>query len=516
MLRSHGGYAPAVVSTLVASVLVTIILMVASPSSVAATSDEDCWECMSGVGPHEWFEDEWHTDSENDGLYEVSPPDGQHVSDGEDLCLDSHRFMCAEHEEEEVETIVQALDRGDLDAARNAYLRVGDVVTLNGLGVTLIGSLLVCLCLVSTGLAQEEMVVRGEPTCSACVIEFTDVAVVRSPIDIGLTPMLMMALTSGGKAWVTPFTVPHIILRLAPDGTEEMRIGARGQGPQEFNRILWVETGPGDVLYVFGDGKLNRYAPDGKFLGTHRFPRQPLAVDTFEDGSMILNATVYTRDRAGYIFHWIGPDGEIRRSFGPETRGYEFAPIETRRRVTTAGTTTFWAAPRNRYELTLWDTIDGRRRRVLVRDVNWFEPWAGDYEPPFEAPSFPQVMDIAVDEADRLWVLLKLPAQDFAPLSRPEGGLLDPVPTDNPAFDMVIEVLDVDEGKPIARRRLPNTVMKGLFYRGLRVAFPEVSESGQDQVYRIAELSLREGSVGSTVEEETAAGVNFAGHLRNP
>lgn len=131
MLRSHGSYAPAVVSTLVASVLVTIILMIASPSSVAATSDEDCWECMSGVGEHEWFEGDWHTDSENNGLFEVSPPDGQHASDGEDLCTDSHVFMCPEYEEEDAETIVQALDRGDLDAARNAYLRVVGVVTLN-------------------------------------------------------------------------------------------------------------------------------------------------------------------------------------------------------------------------------------------------------------------------------------------------------------------------------------------------------------------------------------------------
>ena len=212
-------------------------------------------------------------------------------------------------------------------------------------GVTL-ASLLVAFCFLAHGApAQDEIRIVGESTCATCTIRTTEVTVVTSPPDIGLTPLDKLAMADDGTVWLVPFALYHRVFRYLPDGTQDLRIVEQGQGPREFMRIERIETGPEDNLYVFGNGKLNRYTTSGEYIDTRRFPPQILDLGFFPDGSSIINATLYSRDRAGYVFHSFAPDGEIVRSFGPETLGYEFAPTETRRLLAVTDAGAFWAAP---------------------------------------------------------------------------------------------------------------------------------------------------------------------------
>lgn len=368
--------------------------------------------------------------------------------------------------------------------------------------------------------AQEVTTIRGEPVCGSCVVEATEVTVVSSPPDVGLTPLDSIALAADGTVWVAPYALQHAVLRYQPDGIQDLRIAERGQGPREFERIQRVATGPGGVLHVFGDQKHNRYSPSGEFLGTRRIPglfRQVLDLAILPDGTLVLNENPL----GGHVFHVVDPatdavnppgglvgsdpspmvragdavDGgsQIARSFGPRTDGYEFASDETRRRLAARDKSTFWAAPVNRYELELWDTTGSLHRRI-VREAEWFEPWAGDWEPPFEEPAPPRLAAIMLDEAGRLWVLLYLPARNFSPTPRPAAqDFLAPSDASHPAYDTLVEILDLEAGQIVARAFFRNKRIEG-FLRGRHVVFRDVSDSGLDQVFRIHALTLAAGA----------------------
>lgn len=342
--------------------------------------------------------------------------------------------------------------------------------------------------------AQDVRRITAEQACRSCSIEIEDVTLVTSPNDLGLTPRDRITVASDGTTWVVPFAMRHAILRYQPDGTQDLRIVGRGQGPREFLFIERIQTASRDgTLYVFGDAKLNRYTPAGEFIDTVPFPRQLLDVLIRPDGSLLLNATVRTQESVGCIFHLVGSDGRLHRSFGPETAGFEFDPTGTRRVLALAGGDAFWAGARNRYELDLWET-DGVHRGTLVREVDWFEPWTGTYEPPYEQPPPPRVWDITTEERTGLvWVLLLFPAENFSPLPTlgSQTDLLAPSSSDSPALDTLIEVLDPESGQLVARRTFSNTTMRG-FSPGLHVTFEEVDEDG-DQAFRVARLSLRRG-----------------------
>jgi len=359
----------------------------------------------------------------------------------------------------------------------------------------ILGSLLAFCSLAVFGVraAQEDTIrISGVPTCDSCAIEIEEVTKVVSLPDVGLTRRDKIALDDDGIVWLVPFAIPHLILRYLPDGSQDLRISERGQGPREFLRIERIETGPENIVYVFGDGKLNRYTSSGEFLDTRLFPRQLLHLGFFPDGSMIVNASLNTQDRAGHIFHSFDPEGEIHRSFGPiSPLGFERAPMDTRRRLAVSGADAFWAAPSNRYEVDLWDAAGARRRRV-IREVDWFEPWTGKYEPPYVRPPVPRLWGVAEDGMGYLWVLLILPAEEFSPLPRPAStaAYLDPQGAYSPAFDIVVEVLDVGAGQVVAHRRFPNTMVRGGFLRDLHVVFTDVDEEREDQIFRITRLTL--------------------------
>lgn len=357
-------------------------------------------------------------------------------------------------------------------------------------GVTFVLLLIFSYLLARAGLAQDESRIIGGPSCATCTIEAEEITVVTSPHDVGLTPWDKLALADDGTVWLAPFALPYAVFRYQANGIQDLRIANQGQGPREFLRIERIETGPNDNLYVFGNFKLNRYTPAGEFIDTRRFPPQILDLGFLPDGSLIVNVTLHTRDRAGYVFHSFAADAEVMRSFGPETLGYDFAPIETRRRLAVTDAGAFWAARTNRYEIDLWDAA-GVRRRKIVRQAEWFEPWEGRYRPPYDEPPLPRVWDISVDEEGLLWVLLVLPAEKFAPIPRlVEGANPPPQGSYSPAFDILVEVMDTASNTVVAQRRFPNTMLSGGFLRNLHVVFTDVDNGGEDQIFRIGRLTL--------------------------
>jgi len=80
------------------------------------------------------------------------------------------------------------------------------------------------------------------------------------------------------------------------DGRYMMNIGGRGQGPGEFNSPRSLAVAPDGTLYVYGDRRINVYAPDGEPLET--WPH----VTGFDSGTPPVlsdDGTLYLHDLVG-------------------------------------------------------------------------------------------------------------------------------------------------------------------------------------------------------------------------
>ena len=148
----------------------------------------------------------------------------------------------------------------------------------------------------------------------------------------------------------------------------------------------------------------------------------------------------------------------------------------------------------NRYEVHLMD-VEGAVLRTVVRDVDWFPEWT-EWQPPYEGPPLPRLFAIQEDDLGRLWVMLSVAATDFRPLPRPSevAGVNEPMGSDHPSFDTIIEVLDARSGELIAARRF--SALLGEFLPRQHIAIPELEPDG-DQAFRIVQLALAGGSQGT-------------------
>lgn len=355
----------------------------------------------------------------------------------------------------------------------------------------LITALGVCF-LPAAASAQDVVSIDGAPTCPSCFIEMQEILVVTSPERVGLTPVDKLALAPDQAAWLSPFALPHALIRFTRSATPDVWIEEEGQGPREFQRIRRMAFAPDGTLYVFGDAKYNRYTPAGDYIDTHRptaaVIRQVLDVVILPDGSIVLNGAAPSPEPDREIFHLIDPDGELVRSFGPMTRGFEFDPEETRHRLTPSDATAFWAAASNRYEIDLWHVLGTHRKRI-ARRVDWFQPWSGRFEPPVEQPPKPRIRDIDEDSAGNLWVLLHLPAEDFAPLPPvSDSAITAAVDAESTAFDSLIEILDPATGQVIASRRFSNMLLSG-FLDNHHTLLLGVDANGE-QTFHVNRLAL--------------------------
>lgn len=328
------------------------------------------------------------------------------------------------------------------------------------LGIFLLGLLLSSPGVGALG-GQEP--IRLTESCPECRIEFDTIAVLGDPEGPGMIPgeQNVVAVGPDGRFYV--LSVPATFVQLfAPDGRYLGRIGRDGEGPGEFR---WPHS-----LHVDGDGRLrvvdaallriSVFTPDGEFERAIPFTEGPTpAFDffPFRGDSILLSGYGFTPDVFGRSVHVLSRDGRRVRSFGaPEHAIVGTDPHRLIRSVSPSMGAGLWVASRDRYLIELW-TLEGERVKTLVRETSWFDeiPRADGHPPPPRA----FVSRIREDSDGRLWVMLKIPGEEWRDAAEP--SLREPhgwrMVDEDLWMNTVVEVIDPEQGTVVASSgRLPN------------------------------------------------------------
>lgn len=251
-------------------------------------------------------------------------------------------------------------------------------------------------------------------------------------------------------------------------------VGHYGAGPGEYKWVRWIES-RGEELHVIDPLQARVTVLDHGFFRVLREARYPAGryalggAAVVHDSLYVVNALLFSSDRAGYVLHSFGSDGELGHSFDEVTEAHAPGTSETEMgviRVLLSAETDgrLWAANRNRYQLELWDATTGHRVDRLVRKADWFPSHGRELPIDPDQPPPPTIVDLQRDAGGRLWVMMNMPSDEWAEhlAPRPRGAHpeLDAyVLRDDgvDAFDTVVEVVDVASARIVASSRLRGT-----------------------------------------------------------
>jgi hypothetical protein len=223
-----------------------------------------------------------------------------------------------------------------------------------------------------------------------------------------------------------------------------------------INHLL---IGPGDTLHVLEGIRHSVLAPDlNSFIDLRNLPAPPNVATFLGNGQFVVQFVVNSPGLAGYPLHLVDR-GRVSRSFGDKRTLRPDQQFETVRAVAAAENGRVWSARINQYRIDRWRT-DGIRDLTVIGDRSWFQPWSG-YNPrePLESKPRPRLGWVSEDGHGRLWVAIAVPDQNWKPHSHTgEVRLLQVSPSE--IYDMIIEVLDLQQGRVIARTRIGRTIYR--------------------------------------------------------
>ncbi|MEQ9569181.1 MAG: 6-bladed beta-propeller, partial [Longimicrobiales bacterium] len=208
---------------------------------------------------------------------------------------------------------------------------------------------MVLLLLGTGGISGQSLVRVGEEQCDTCALHVTrefaigdvegDAIVERrgSWLKMGPGNRYLLVAQAGSATSIGVFD---------PDGRFERRIGAAGQGPEEFQDIVGLQTNTDGTLTVFDrlNARLSRWSPALELLETRPI-RLLLGNDNlyFSDGSIVTNGRQPNPDGIGIPVLGIDASGG-RTAFN--AHGDRYVAIDEdqhRRRLTLSGDTAFWS-----------------------------------------------------------------------------------------------------------------------------------------------------------------------------
>jgi hypothetical protein len=240
------------------------------------------------------------------------------------------------------------------------------------------------------------------------------------------------------------------------------RIGRRGGGPGEFLTIGRFRVTGKDTLRIFDISARRMTVLTSSFATVETLPVDVMRtgdVEILSDGRIVTAQIITNTTSAGLPLHVIGKDGKIERSFGAENPEYRREDHDLLWRwIAPAGNDRVWAAPVTKYVLELW-TFSGQKIRELERRVSWFKPHKQyGYNPDQpNAPPNPGIMDLRMDSAGMLWVIVHVADENWKSgvgnvrgmYNRQVRGIAD----ENKYWDSIIEVIDPVSGTLVATQR---------------------------------------------------------------
>lgn len=296
--------------------------------------------------------------------------------------------------------------------------------------------------------------------CRGCEIRLTPLVTlgdVEGPGAIGIP--YVIDKTATGEYLVASHPVRTEVQVFGPDGVARPPIGGVGDGPGEFRFIRWIEA-LGDQVHIF-DPQSQRWTiltSDLEVVETRRLlvPLRYALADILptSDSTFMMNATLNSPERVGFVLHSFRPDGTVAVSMAEDPLGFQPNVPESvwMRQLANARRGGVWASFTTAFRIDRW-SLDGTLIESLIDEPEWFPRHLGEYRIDPEDPLYlPVVEDLREAPDGLLWVLIRVPEADWSasivPSGRDDGRWTIENPDD--AFDTRIEVIDPEIGAVVA------------------------------------------------------------------
>jgi hypothetical protein len=309
----------------------------------------------------------------------------------------------------------------------------------------------------------ETIVIPPDPVCLECFVQVELVVSLGEEDGEGFLDFPRAAAVSSDHYFIVNSSLASEIRVFDLDGRFERVLGRAGEGPGEYRVILGLNVSKGDSLHVTDMVNLRRtvLSPDLEVARSHRLPTRPVLRGCLplEDGGCLLNGMVFTNTGKMRLLHRLDVNGKVVRSFSdsvPASIEMRAGPTATVRTPVLMDETTIIAAHLSDFILEEHDLGLGDPRRLfLLTDRDW-----RSNTPTAPPGTYPGIMDVRVDDQGRLWLLVRVGDPNWEEVveqRRPGLGRRAPpkVGDLNGYWDSVIEVIDLETRRVLARERLP-------------------------------------------------------------
>jgi hypothetical protein len=305
--------------------------------------------------------------------------------------------------------------------------------------------------------------ISSAPSCSTCTVVASLVTTLRLPSDslsFGIRSRIAGFANGTFVAWELNETpVPALFDRR---GQFLRLISSKGEGPGEVLEVGRVIATHSDTVVVLDASRRHLFSSDLTFIRTVPSQRRVDDLVYNDRGVEVVAARIGSPQAAGLPLHLLDRDGSIARSFGTldpvldprrmEQNGDDITTFQYRELTRGAGNT-FWTWNNTRFLLEQYEfngTLLARGRHALdgwYADATAVTPGRGE----FKGLRLLSVQASAQPEV--LWLIYLVRNSSFRePTSRPTLGSWAPM------HDMVVEALDTQNFRVLARYVVPRTV----------------------------------------------------------
>ncbi len=293
--------------------------------------------------------------------------------------------------------------------------------------------------------------------CRDCEIGFRTVAVLGNDDDPGSAwhraagDGCMVAQLSTGDFVLGAVAGGGEIFVYDSDGRFVRGLGRSGQGPGEVQGMVRIWAGPGDTLFVADDGnnRMQVLTSRGDYVRSFPMPRPFRRFARLSTGDFVFAKSLSSVGDDMFVL--LDASGREIETFGPSKSAEP--DLESALASPRPGTSpAFWTASRRQYAVHEWRLTQAPGPavalvRTLVREADWFPPYAEFSDEVYESvPPPPLLHHVWEDEDGLLWTYSLVPDPDWRP-----DIPLSPRPTwHRETFDHRVAVLDPSSGRLVA------------------------------------------------------------------
>lgn len=313
----------------------------------------------------------------------------------------------------------------------------------------------------TAAVGQTVVPIGEDDACSECSVDLERVATLRPPSErVGflVIPSPDIAQDRAGRYVAGPMVGEAALAVFDGSGALSHVFGRFGQGPGEFSDSrMFIRIGAGDTVHVFQDVRHTVLAPGAReFVRTRQMQVRPLGV-ALVGSTAVLRVPVQAPRGRVTALQVLARDGSVALGIDTLSDG---GPGSTnplwgaRRLARSRGDDGVWSAHWTRYEIGSFD-LKGRPEVRVVRDAPWFPP-RDDYVSGegYSTRARPKTEGLVEPNDGTLWVAISEGDPAYEPPDLPPGAEGDPIDAyedDNGRLDTVLEVLDIRQGRLLAR-----------------------------------------------------------------